>query len=766
MSAYTNYLTGFTNYARWRFNDVSIADGATCTDDEGNVSAIYAHNAGSIARASGPIVGDPRAATLSSGAYIIDSGTPHANAASADDRTILMWVRLTDSAGFDYLYHSYTDSSNYITMFRSGTTIECRSKVGGSLRSVQATSGFTYGEWFMLGVHIGGSGDRKMTINGVDVTVASSNALDSGTAGVVIGARSDGALPLNGEIADVVITDNLSVAEALAAYRAAMISTDPGVPTFPSSVNERRIAWTPSEMDTTHQQGVITDTDRIWISNTDAPGSECGVQMLSRHAPYTELAVNNTILADIDTVAGSAQGYTHIGSGVRVGEYLYYPVSDRSGTYPSATITQWGIVKLSVIDLSVISIQSVTLTDDGTDPDLAGLAYDPDADEFYACTYDTANDLYRIAGEVHATDDYGDVLNKYTTTASVLQAQGLCLARNGNGVKRLYWALVGVSADQPVTELDGTADGTWMLGSDSYIDQNMGSIHVAPEGVWYTRSVSSGLGILGPAYLPYKPSGGDAPDLTHASLSDVVAWWPMRERNGTDVAEVINDITSTIQDQSAGDGAWAAGGVPRLQFNGSSGDAYVSGDGGTALSADTGGSLADGFAVEAVLMLTANGSQHKGVLVLMDSLTSPTARVSIVAAQHTDNDELAVWSNTEGWDSSGYVLPLDQVVHLVIATDEDNVSFYVNGFLVGTAARGATPAADGKFNIGRTNLNGTEQFEGDLWSLRIHTNPDPAPAQVEEWAAAPFAAITPAKRARAVYGPTHYKGRAHHWIKY
>lgn len=539
-----------------------------------------------------------------------------------------------------------------------------------------------------------------------------------------------------------------------------------GIPQAPTSIDEPRIKTKPDSQTATHQQGVIVANDRIIVANTDVDGSECGVQILNREAPYAEIIENRTILADIDTFVGSAQGYTHIGSGVIVGEYLYYPVSDRP------TLSKWAIVKLSFIDLSVAAVQAITLTaTSGTDPDAAGLTYDPDTKQFYLVTFDTTNDLYVIAGEGHDTETFGDIIAKQTTDVSVSGAQGVAIVLNQNGQKRLWVVRASTSVDQPILRLNGTGDGTWMLGTDTLIDTNMGSIWIDAEGLlWYTRSTTLGLGVLGPAYSPYKPDKVAAPDLTHASLVDTKLWWPMTERAGTNVEEVMAGVTTTITNQAAGDGSWATDGIARLEFNGNDGDAFAAGDAGLLGSADTGGDLEAGMTIEAIITPTAVSGKNKGYFNLRDTANADSGdRISLVSSRSAVSSS-HVWYDDSSWKDSGYDLLANQTYHVVYVLAAAHIKVYINGFLVASLAGAALPDVTGFFNIGRTrptsNESLQEQFEGDVIMIRVHANADPDPALIRSWAADPFAAIIPAKRVRALYGPVHRKGRAHHWIEY
>lgn len=231
MTAYGSYLDSVaTVHARWRFRDASVADGATCADLKGTQDALYEHNAGSIAATTSPIIGDTQALDMT-GSRVIRSGVPVA-AAPASIQTILIWVRFDSATGFDYIYHAASASNNYIAAFKSGAKIDCRAIIGGVGHSVQSDSFIVADTWYQIGIHINGSGDRKLTVNGVDHTVAHSSAIGYDGAAIALGARIGGQAPLRGHLADVAITSHLTVAQALAAYQLATTPADDIVPRY------------------------------------------------------------------------------------------------------------------------------------------------------------------------------------------------------------------------------------------------------------------------------------------------------------------------------------------------------------------------------------------------------------------------------------------------------------------------------------------------------------------------------------------------------
>lgn len=244
MSAYDTWLDANTAVqARWNLNDGTVADAATCADTEGSADLTYLEHSGSFSTVASPILDDTQGVVFNNDPRAFLGSVP-ASLDPAADRTILIWAWVDDASGFDYLYSCYKDATNYLHIYRANDTIEVRSEIGGVIHSVTTTaSSIASGGWYMIGVHIGGLLDRKITINGEDRTAASINTLGATTVGVCLAARTDRSTDLTGRLAHVAVTENITVAQALSAYQAAtVVSSGPAFPSgfaidFPSPFN-------------------------------------------------------------------------------------------------------------------------------------------------------------------------------------------------------------------------------------------------------------------------------------------------------------------------------------------------------------------------------------------------------------------------------------------------------------------------------------------------------------------------------------------------
>lgn len=508
------------------------------------------------------------------------------------------------------------------------------------------------------------------------------------------------------------------------------------LPTAPTV--EQLLAFAePADITLTHIQGFVVTDDYFVVTNTDVGGVgvEAEVQLLDRANRNTEAQANSTILADIAALGGGAPtDITHIGSPVVVGTDIFVPVSDRP------TLSKWGIIKLDIATLTVQSYQSLSLTQTGgTDPDAAGLAYDPDNDEFYLCTYDT-EDLYVIAGENHATNSYGAILSKTDMGSGYTLAQAIKIALNDQGEKRLYWARAG-TATQRVSQLDGTDDTTWHAAQGVVSDA--ATIDIA-EGFFWVLS-SSGYRKMGPEFGPTKP-GTVNYNSSHDHVAAAVAFWPLTEGSGTSIADLVNGIDLTIQNQDVSDGNWTSGG---LHFAGRNENAKATGVDSDVLVAGTGDPLENGITVEAVITVENDSTAgHRGLISLGDSATSPVNRVGFIPRRNATGSPLAIWDNLNTWDQVQSTrpqqgLPLGQKLHVMWVWNETDVAFYVNGELYDVAARSGIPAVTGHIALGTSNVSdSTEQFDGIVDMVRIHSKTDWTAAEISDMAQNPYAALS------------------------
>ena len=223
MNAYDAYLAGFEQFARWKMDDGSVVNDATCADEAGANDFTYKSGGGTLGTAASPIIGDTQAVTLTGGAHATKTA-PTSALYPAIDRAVSYWIYFNSVAGVEYIVSVVEDSQNYWHQFRNGRILEHRCLIGNVAHSVKTTAdAVSAGQWHFVVVDTAPiSGARTIYVDGVDVTAASSASLASAVSSVaVLGARYDLIAPMAGRIADFAWTTSLTAGEVAELYQAA-----------------------------------------------------------------------------------------------------------------------------------------------------------------------------------------------------------------------------------------------------------------------------------------------------------------------------------------------------------------------------------------------------------------------------------------------------------------------------------------------------------------------------------------------------------------